>query len=85
MAGPQIVHEFELEHRGTVRATIDDFKGKRYASVRLWVEPSGQMGADLIPTGKGLSVPIEYASDLLECVQALAAAVPKTSARRRAA
>jgi Transcriptional Coactivator p15 (PC4) len=81
----QVLAEFEWEHRGFVRATVDSFKGRDYASIRLWVEPSGQTGADLIPTGKGLSVPIEYASDLLECVQALAAAAPKRTARRSAA
>jgi hypothetical protein len=81
----QVLHEFEWEKRGFVRATIDTFKGHQFASVRLWIEPRGQPGADLIPTGKGLSVPVEYASDLLEACRALAAASPKTSARRRAA
>jgi hypothetical protein len=81
----QVLAEFEWEHRGTVRATLDDFKGNRYASIRLWVEPRDQPGADLIPTGKGISVPIEYASDLGELGQVLGAAVPRTTSRRKAA
>lgn len=82
----QVVAEFEWERRGFVRACLDDFRGKKFASIRLWVEPkNAQPGADLIPTSKGLSVPIEYASDLLECVQALAAAAPRTTSGRRAA
>lgn len=74
-ARPEVLHEFELGHRGTVRATVETFRGKRYGSVRLWVEPREQPGADLIPTSKGLSVPIEYVPELLEAVQALATAV----------
>jgi Transcriptional Coactivator p15 (PC4) len=82
----QVLAEFEWERRGFVRATLDEFKGRQFASIRLWVEPRDkQPGADLIPTSKGLSVPVEYASDLLEACQALAAVAPKTAARRRAA
>jgi hypothetical protein len=82
----QVVAEFEWERRGFVRATIDAFKGHEYVSLRLWVEPrNAQPGADLIPTSKGLSVPAEYASDLLEACQALASAAPKTVTRRKAA
>jgi hypothetical protein len=72
---PEVLHEFELGHRGTVRATLETFKGKRYASVRLWVEPRDTPGADLIPTSKGLTVPLEYVPELLEAAQALGAAV----------
>lgn len=85
MAGPQILHEFEWERRGFVRACIDEFRGRQYASIRLWVEPRGETGGALIPTSKGLSIPGEYASDLLECVQALATAAPEPARRRRAA
>jgi hypothetical protein len=71
---PEILLEFELANRGTVRATIETFKGKRYASIRLWVEPRETPGADLIPTSKGISVPVEYIPELLEAAQALASA-----------
>jgi hypothetical protein len=71
----QVLHEFELGRRGTVRTTLESFKGKRYASVRLWVEPREQPGANLIPTSNGLTVPLEYVPELLEATQALAAAV----------
>lgn len=81
----QVLHEFEWERRGFVRACIDTFKGHEYASIRLWVEPRDAAGGELIPTSKGLSVPVEYASDLLEACQALAAAAPKTTSRRKAA
>jgi hypothetical protein len=80
----QVVAEFEVP-RGFIRATVDEFRGKRYASIRLWVEPRDLAGADLIPTSKGLSVPIEYTPDLLEACQALAAAAPKPAVRRKAA
>lgn len=72
MSGPdQVLHEFELGRRGTVRTTLETFKGKRYASVRLWVEPREMHGADLIPTSKGITVPIEYIGELVEAVASL--------------
>jgi hypothetical protein len=86
MMASQVLAEFEWERRGFVRATRDEFKGNQYVSLRLWVEPkNAPPGSDLIPTSKGLSIPAAYASDLVECVQALAAAAPKTTARRRRA
>lgn len=73
---PEVLHEFELGHRGTVRATLETFKGRRFASVRLWVEArEAPPGADLIPTAKGLTVPIEYVGELVEAAQALGEAV----------
>ena len=75
-----MLHEFEWERRGFVRATLDEFKGRQLASIRLWVEPRGQPGADMIPTSKGLSLPPEYVSELLEAAAALAAAVGRKAA-----
>jgi hypothetical protein len=75
MGSDQVAHEFELGKRGWVRATIDTFKQKRYASVRLWVEPRETPGAELIPTSKGLTVPIEFVPELVEAVLALGEAV----------
>jgi hypothetical protein len=77
----QVLHEFEWEGRGFVRAAIDSFRRKEFASIRLWVEPRDQSGGDLIPTSKGLSIPLEYVPDLLEACQALAAAVPQQTRR----
>jgi hypothetical protein len=73
VSGPDhVLYEFELGRRGTVRTTLETFKGKKYASVRLWVEPrEGPPGSDLIPTSKGLTVPIEYIAELVEAVVAL--------------
>jgi hypothetical protein len=76
----QVLHEFELGRRGTVRTTLETFKGKKYASVRLWVEPREQPGADLIPTSKGLTVPLEFVPELQEAIAALAAAVGRRAA-----
>jgi hypothetical protein len=64
---PRVIHEFEAG-RGTIRTTISEFRDKRYIDVRLWVEPRDQPGAALIPTKRGVSVPIEYLDDLAEAV-----------------
>lgn len=77
----RVVAEFELGHRGTVRGTLDTFKGKTYASVRLWIEPREAPGAELIPTSKGLTVPIEFVGELRELVDELAAAAAQHTTR----
>jgi hypothetical protein len=46
---PRVIHEFEVS-RGTIRSTLNDFGGKTYFDLRLWVEPRDQPGAALIPT-----------------------------------
>ena len=68
-----VVGEFETK-AGAVRATLSDWRGRLRADIRLWVEPRESPGSELVPTAKGLSVPIEYADDLLELVLALSAA-----------
>jgi hypothetical protein len=82
---PVIAHEFELGHRGFVRATLDTFKGRQFASLRLWVEPRDQPGAPLIPTAKGLTVPVEYIAELVQAAQALAERKVADGQTRRAA
>lgn len=83
-----VVHEFEAGYRGTVRASITHFKGNEYLDIRLWVEPRENPGADLIPTGKGLSLPLDYIDDLVEAAAALERAAKRqvrSSSRRNAA
>jgi Transcriptional Coactivator p15 (PC4) len=76
-----VVSEFELGRKGWVRATLNEFRGKRYASVRLYVEPRDQPGAELIPTKAGLTVEVSYLDELLEAVQALQEAAGVTTAQ----
>jgi hypothetical protein len=65
-----VVHEFELGSRGrTIRSSLTQFRGKTLVDVRLWVEPSP--GEPLIPTRKGISVPLEYLPELREALHAL--------------
>ncbi len=78
----EVVHEFEIR-TGAVRASVGDFRGRRRLDVRVWVERRDSPGAELIPTPRGLSLPIEYADDLLEAAQAIVAAVA-SSGRSRA-
>ncbi|MCA1647727.1 MAG: transcriptional coactivator p15/PC4 family protein [Chloroflexi bacterium] len=65
----QVVHEFELGKRGTVRASVGQFRGHRFADLRLWVEI--EPGDDLVPTKKGLSVPLEFLDELEAAIAAL--------------
>src|SRR5262252_40573 len=68
---PRVVHEFEVG-RGTIRSTLNKFGGKTYFDVRLWVEPrEGEPGAALIPTKRGLSLPLEFLPEIGEALEAL--------------
>lgn len=49
----QILYEFE-KPRVTVRAYINQFRGKRYAHIREFVEPRDRPGAPLIAKGRHL-------------------------------
>jgi hypothetical protein len=61
--------------RGVVRSTLNEFGGKTYFDVRLWVEPRDQPGAALIPTRRGLSLPLEFLPELSEALEAIGEAV----------
>ena len=69
-AEPRVLHEFEVG-RGTIRSTLSEFAGKTYFDVRLWVEPRDQPGAALIPTKRGLSLPLEYLPEVTEALEAI--------------
>jgi len=73
-AEPRVIHEFEAS-RGVVRSTLNQFNGKTYFDMRLWVEPRDQPGAALIPTKRGLSLPLEFLPELGEALEAIGAAV----------
>ena len=64
----QVGHEFEVGQRGFVRTSISQCRGRRFVDVRLWVEPRDQPGAPLIPTRKGLAVPLEYLGYVIDYV-----------------
>ena len=75
----QLVAEFEVGRAGTVRASLSTYRGVRRLDLRLWVQPRQSPGAPLIPTAKGLNVPIEFADELLEAATALWAAAKQAS------
>ncbi len=66
----EVLYEFE-KPRATVRATLSTFRGKRYASIREYVEPRDQPGAALIPTKAGITVEVDDLAELRACVEAL--------------
>lgn len=85
MSDDQSVYEFE-KSRATVRATVSTFRGKRYVSIREFVEPRDQPGSALIPTKAGVTVEVDDLPELRACVDALEAAVTTDakSGRRQA-
>jgi len=83
---PESLYEFE-KTRATVRAYMTDFRGKRYAHIREFVEPRDEPGAALVATKAGICVEIDDLDELQACIDALTAAVastPKQAPRRRA-
>jgi hypothetical protein len=72
----EAVFEFEAGHY-TVRAGLSEFRGQQRIDLRQWVEPRDSPGADLIPTQKGINLPVSFLDELEEAVAALRAAVGK--------
>jgi hypothetical protein len=54
---------------------LNEFNGKTYFDVRLWVEPRDQPGEALIPTRRGLSLPLEFLPEFGEALEAIGEAV----------
>jgi hypothetical protein len=68
MSDSQTVHAFE-SGRNAIRASLSEFKGKTYVDLRVWYQP--EPGAELKPTQKGVTVPLDSLDDLEAAVQAL--------------
>jgi hypothetical protein len=75
-AEPRLVHEFDCGH-GTIRTTLNVFSGRVFFDCRLWVEPRDQPGAALIPTKRGLSLPLEFLPEVGEALEAIGEAVKR--------
>jgi hypothetical protein len=54
-----------------IRSTLSEFGGKTYFDVRLWVEPRDQHAAALIPSKRGLSLPLEFLPEIGEALEAI--------------
>lgn len=67
---PRVIHEFEAA-RGVIRTTLSEFSGRTYFDLRLWVEPRDEPGAALIPTKRGVSLPLEFLPELTEALEAI--------------
>ena len=76
----RVIHEFEVG-RGTICSMLNDFGGKTYFDVRLWVEPRDQPGAALIPARRGLSLPLEFLPEVGEALEAIGEAVKRDQGR----
>jgi hypothetical protein len=75
MSEPQIEVLYEFEKpRATVRAYVTDFRGKRFAYIREFVEPRDRPGAPLIATKAGICVEVGDLDELEAAVRALRAA-----------
>ena len=62
------VTTFRKNTQEEVRAGIGEFKGKLYASVRVYIE--NDVG-EYVPTRKGLTLPVGLLPELARCVELL--------------
>ena len=65
----EIVATFSKNSQEEVRAGIQEFKGRHYAFVRVFVE--NDVG-ETVPTKKGLTLPVDLLPRLFQTVRALA-------------
>ena len=64
----RILHRFRKNSSEEVRATISEFKGTNYASIRVYYEAEPGVWR---PTKKGLTIAVDLLDELEQAVQAL--------------
>jgi Transcriptional Coactivator p15 (PC4) len=64
----QTVYAFPKNRNEEVRATLNTFKGQRYAHLRVYVADENDVDH---PTRKGIAVKVEHLPKLLAAVDAL--------------
>jgi len=60
---------------------LSEFKGKDYIDIRLWIR-DGPLIKEWRPTGKGLSIPLERASEFMEGVGLIFKAIEKRKEKK---
>jgi hypothetical protein len=63
-----VVAEFQKRDRETVRATLEQFDGRTFADLRVWLPKAD---GTLVPGPKGLTVDAELLPQLEDAVRAL--------------
>lgn len=62
MEQDRVIYSFPKNEQEEVRFTLRSYKDRQYLDLRLWFQPSS--GGDLRPTKKGLTLGLEYLSEL---------------------
>jgi hypothetical protein len=71
-SGDQVVHEFG-NGRQSIRCSISTFRGRVYADIRQWWEPTP--GEALKPTQKGVAILADHLDELEPAIAAFRAAL----------
>lgn len=74
------VYEFKKNQREVVRVAIREFKGHRLVDFRVFV-PGAEKG-ELLPTHKGLSLPLKLAPELQHSLDAVMSVLEGETAER---
>ena len=70
----KVITTFRKNSTEEVRATLSEFKGRQYASVRAYVEADS---GEWVPTKKGLTLPVDLLPELARAVRLLSEEVVK--------
>ena len=58
----QVIYQFSRAHDETVFVSLCDYKNKKYLDLRVFFQPKDS--EDMKPTRKGLTLGVEYLSEL---------------------
>ena len=76
MAEDKVVYEIQKRTDEKIVFSLAEFKGKKYAHVRTWInDPKGTGDYAWVRTQKGICIPIELVDELGKGASALALAV----------
>ena len=62
----QVLHSFSRGERESVRVEFKEYKGKFYVDMRVYFQPEG--AEEMLPTKKGLTIPLENLNDLKKAI-----------------
>lgn len=77
MEQDRVVYRFQRNSEEEVRFTLHEYKDRQYLDLRLWFLPAD--GGEYKPTRKGLTLPLEFLSELKKGVAKTEQEAPKTA------
>jgi len=69
MEKQQLIDQFEKNTIENIKVNLQEWKGKKYIDIRVWIKSDNEGGGADIATKKGLTLSIDLILELIEVLQ----------------